>query len=315
MQFISKEDMNKFTELGYTFTSKYTPNKLGNTYHVIVTDKKGNEVVHTQSSYANGSGHGYAMSGAETQAVADLKAYIENPNQATEKYNTEFLEKLVEWGYITDYGYTTDDELVLLFDGWSQVEGTKVYNKKKQEWELVTKSPYAKLAELAEKNLLKPSINKTIKEVGYVFSDQYQKCDQCGKLLNTEWEGIQYLDRVGMSLCDDCVNESESAIEALIEEAKDDFSKALPVMISEDKLAEMGYEKLDEQNISTRYETWHEESWSAYNVHHSVIEELCEKYNGFPKLEGVWQFESEYNALFPTETIEQARKEFKAIVG
>ena len=314
-QFISTEDMNRFTELGYTFTSKYTPNKLGNTYHVIVTDKKGNEVVHTQSSYANGSGHGYAMSGAETQAVADLKAYIENPNQTKEEYDIEFLEKLVEWGYITDYGYTTDDELVLLFDGWSQVEGTKFYNKKKQEWELVTKSPYAKLVELAEKNLLKPYINKTIKEVGYVFSDQYSKCDQCGRLLDAQWDCIKYVEGVDMCLCDDCINESESAIEALIEEAKDDFSKALPVMISEDKLAEMGYQKLDEEtDFSTRYETWHEKSWSSHNVHHSVIEELCKKYNGFAKLTGVYQFESEYNALFPAETIGQAREELKTIL-
>jgi hypothetical protein len=118
-----------------------------------------------------------------------------------------------------------------------------------------------------------------------------------------------------MSLCDDCVNESESAIEALIEEAKDDFSKALPVMISEDKLAEMGYQKLDEEtDFSTSYETWHEKSWSSHNVHHSVIEELCKKYNGFAKLTGVYQFESEYNALFPAETIRQAREELKTIL-
>lgn len=315
MEFISTEDLENFKNLGYTFTSKYTPNNLGSTYHVIVTDKEGNEVVHTQSSYANGSGHGYAKSFAQNQAVADLEAYIENPNKAVEEYDMEFLERLVEWGYITDYGYSKGNQLLLLFDSWNQVEGSKVYDKKEQKWVQVTKSPYAKLVELAENNLLKPSINRTIKEAEYVFSDQYSKCDQCGRLLDTQWDCIKYVEGVGMCLCDNCINESESAIEALIEEAKDDFSKALPVMISEDKLAEMGYQKLDEEtDFSTRYETWHEKSWSSHNVHHSVIEELCKKYNGFPKLTGVYQFESEYNALFPAETIGQAREELKTIL-
>ena len=44
MEFISTEDMKNFTELGYTFTSKYTPCKIGRTYHVIVTDKDGNDI-------------------------------------------------------------------------------------------------------------------------------------------------------------------------------------------------------------------------------------------------------------------------------
>ena len=128
MEFITTE---KFNQLGYTFKEEFTPNNLGSTYHVIVTDKDGNEVVHTQSSYANLSGRGYSMSFAQNQAVADLEAYIENPDKAVEEYDIEFLERLVEWGYITDYGYSRDNQLLLLFDSWNQVEGTKFYNKKK----------------------------------------------------------------------------------------------------------------------------------------------------------------------------------------
>lgn len=303
MEFISTE---KFNQLGYTFKEEFTPNNLGSTYHVIVTDKDGNEVVHTQSSYANLSGRGYSMSFAQKQAVADLEAYIENPNKPKEEDLIEwnFLNELANWGYINDYGFDKDGTLTILFDTWRQLEGKDDHP-----------SVFAKFVALAEKGLLKDKINYTLTHFESAFTDEYMKCYECGRIINMQWEGIRYVEGVGEVLCDDCINESESAIEALIEEAKDDFSKALPVMISEDKLAEMGYQKLDEEtDFSTRYETWHEESWSSHNVHHSVIEELCKKYNGFAKLTGVYQFESEYNALFPAETIEQAREELKTIL-
>lgn len=314
MEFISTEDMNKFTELGYTFTSKYTPCKIGRTYHVIVTDKDGNEVVHTKCSYGNGSGHGYAMSGAVTQAVADLKAIINNEVTDKEEYDTDFLSKLVKWDYINDYGYTTDGELMILFDGWYQVEGNKHFDKKKNEWVVTSKSVYAKLEELAEKDLLKPSINKTIKEVEYAFTDSMRRCTRCGRIIDIEWEGLNYIEEIGEELCDDCINESESAIEALIEEAKDDFSKALPVMISEDKIKELGYEAVDDTDFSTRSSQWGEDSWSCHNLDTDTCKRLCCDYNGFAKLTGVYQFEAEFQLYFPSNTVEQAREELKTIL-
>ena len=323
MQFISTEDMNKFTELGYTFTSKYTPCNVGSTYHVIVTDKDGNEVVHTQSSYGNGSGHGYAVSGATAQAIAELEAIINGEVTEKEEYDIDFLYKLANWEYIRDYGYSKQGELLIMFDSWNEVEGRSHYEDEYDEdgnykgYHKVIDKPsvYQRLCDLAEKNLLKPSINKTIKEVEFVFSDEYMICDECGCICNRTWDGVRYVEGLGEVLCDDCINESESAIEALIEEAKDDFSKALPVMISEDKLTEMGYEKLDtDTDFSTRYETWHEESWGCHNVDHSVVEKLCMKYNGFPKITGAWQFDSEYNAFFPSNTIDLAREELKTIL-
>ena len=303
MEFISTE---KFNQLGYTFKEEFTPNNLGSTYHVIVTDKDGNEVVHAQSSYANLSGRGYAMSGVQHQAVADLEVYIENPNKPKEEdlIDWDFLNELANWCYVNDYGFDKNGILTILFDTWEQLEGRDDHP-----------SVFAKFVALAEKGLLKDKINYTLTHFESAFTDSYGICRHCGRVISREWEGLHYIEELCEELCDDCINESESAIEALIEEAKDDFSKALPVMISEDKLAEMGYQKLDEEtDFSTRYETWHEESWSSHNVHHSVIEELCKKYNGFPKLTGVYQFEAEYNCLFPTDTIEQAREELKTIL-
>ena len=315
MQFISTEDMKNFTDLGYTFTSKYTPNNVGSTYHVIVTDKDGNEVVHTQSSYGNGSGHGYAMSFAQSDAVAQLKAVIEGRVPTKEEYDVDFIDKLLYWGYITEYGYSKQGELLIMFDSWSQVEGHKKWDDKKHDWVQIDKSVYARLQELAEKNLLKPSVNRTIKEVEFVFSDEYMRCDHCGCICHTTWDGIHYVEGTGEVLCDDCINESDKAIESLIEEAKDDFSKALPVMISEDRLTELGYEALDKEAFSTRAEQWGEYSYDSHNVHSEVLKRLCSDFNGFPKLTWVGQFDCEYNCFFPSSTIEQAREELKTITG
>lgn len=312
MQFISEEKLQEFKNLGYSFSTYYTGNNLGSTYHVAVMDREGNEVVHASSSYANGSGHGYAMSGAETEAVARLEEYIKNPNPNKEEdINWDFLSDLCSWGYITEYGYDKDGVLTILFDTWEQLEG-------REDRETGEKRPsvFAKFVKLAEEGKLKPSINYTLTHFESAFTDEYMRCDRCGRIMHTQWDGIRYVEGTCEILCDDCINESESAIESLIDEAKDDFSKALPVMISEDKLAEMGYEKLDENSdFSTRAEQWGEYAYGSHNVHHAIIEELCQKYDGFPKLTGVWQFDAEYNAYFPTDTIEQARLDLKEMTG
>ena len=320
MQFISEEDMNKFNELGYTFSSKYTPNNIGSTYHVIVTDKEGNEVVHTQSSYGNGSGHGYAMSFAQGDAISQLKSIIDGTEEKKEEPDWDFLNTLANWGYIQDYGYDRNGDLTILFDTWEQLEGREVreWNKETERMEETgefTQSVFAKLVNLAEKGLLKPSINYTLTHFDSAFTDEYMRCDDCGRILNITWDGIRYVEEVDEVLCDDCINKNENCIEALINEARDDFKKALPVGILEEKLEEMGYEKIDSIDFSTRAEQWGEYSYGSHNIHHAIMEELCQKYNGFPKLTWVGQFDAEYNCLFPSETIEEARAEFKTITG
>ena len=188
------------------------------------------------------------------------------------------------------------------------------WDDEKHEWVQVSKSVYAKLVDLAEKNLLKPSINKTIKEIGYIFSDEWEICTHCGCFCHTTWDGVRYVEGTDELLCDDCINESEEAIEALIEEAKDDFSKALPVMISEDKIKELGYEAVDDTDFSTRSSQWGEDSWSCHNLDTDTCRRLCCDYDGFAKLTGVYQFEAEFQLYFPSNTVEQAREELKTIL-
>ena len=314
MEFVSTEDMNKFRELGYTFSTKYTPCNVGSTYHVIVTDKDGKEVVHTQCSYGNGSGHGYAVMGATEQAVGELKAIIEGTVVEEEPYNEEFLWKLMDWDYITDYGYTKEGELLIVFGSWEQVEGPKKFDKEQNEWVLTSKSVYAKLVELAKKNLLKPSINRLINEVEYVFDDEWGKCMECGRLMHRTWDNLTWVESEGMELCDDCINASTEALEDLIEQAKEEFSKALPVMIEEEKIEELGYEKLDpDKDFSTRMATWGESSWGCHDTHPDILKELCKKYNGFPKITWTGQFDSEYNLFFPSDKVTLARIELGII--
>ena len=311
MEFITTEQMQKFKDLGYTFTSKYTPNNLGTTYHVIVTDKDGNEVVHTHSSYANATGRGYAMSGAQREAVAQLEAIINGEvAEAKEEYDTDFLNRLANDCYITEYGYTTDGELLILFDSWSQVKGEDERTYVKGEGMVKTgnfkKSVYAKLCELAEKDLLKPSINRTIKEVEYGFTDSYGVCTGCGRIINREWEGLRWVESACEELCNDCINESEDAIESLIEEAKDDFSKALPVMVDESKIENLGYERVREDSF--------EDSWNNVDVSSEFMEELCRQYNGFAKLTCVGQWGCSYTTFFPVDTVESARLELSKVI-
>lgn len=305
MEFIKTKDLNRFKELGYSFSAFYTENNLGSTYHVAVMDRDGNEVVHTKCSYANGSGHGYAMSGAETEAVARLEEYINNLNnpEAKEELDYDFLNNLLMWDYINDYGYDTEGTFTILFDTWEQLEGTE--NRNTGE---LHPSVFARLVKLAEEGKLKPSINYMLTHFESAFTDSYAKCDHCGRIISREWEGLNYIESTCEMLCNDCVNESEEAIADLIEEAKGDFKKALPVMISEDKLINMGYVQLDEdKDFSTRY-VWGEEDWNCYNIHADKCEEWCKQFGGFAKLVGVWQFDSQFQLYFPTDKIEEVRQ-------
>ena len=90
-----------------------------------------------------------------------------------------FLSKLVEQDIITDYGELEDGETVIMFDTWEQVEGREERTYVEGEGMVKTgnffKSSYAKLRELAEKGLLKPSVQLTIANVEYVFTDQFMR--------------------------------------------------------------------------------------------------------------------------------------------
>ena len=282
---------------------------------MIVTDKDGNEVVHTSCSYGNQSGHGYAMSGAQGDAVAQLEDIINGDVKEEASYDEFFLSKLVEWDYINDWGYDKGGTLSILFDSWQQCEGRSHYEttededgNRHSEKVIDVPSVYEKLRILSEKNLLKPSVKKVIDEAEFCFTDEYFRCQECDRIVSREWDGSNWIETEGMEICDDCLSKSESAIEYLIEEAKDDFKKAVPVMVEEETLERLGYAKLDEgQDFSTRY-VWGEEDWSCHNVHAELCKKWCDEFNGFAKLTWTGQFDSQFQLYFPSDNIEEVRK-------
>lgn len=301
---------------GYTFETTISPNATGNKITCTAYDSTGKEVTSASSCYGNGSGYGYAKMFAIDGCKAQLKELVENNFKEPEKpeYNTGFLNRLANEGYITEYGELgSTGELVIMFDSWNQVRGEDereyIEGKRMVKTGNFKKSVYAKLYELAEKNLLEPSINKTILEVKYVFTDEYMRCDECGKIYNTTWDDIQYVESAGAVLCSDCINKSDDCLDALIEEAKDDFRKALRVEISEEKIEALGYVKVDDElDFSTRYSEWGEKNYGAHNLPIERVEEVCKDYNGFAKLTAVWQFDVEFNLYFPKDTVDEARK-------
>ncbi len=314
MQFITEEQMNRFTELGYKFTSNYTPCRIGSTYNVIVTDKDGNEVVHTSCSYGNQSGHGYAMSGAQANAVAQLEAIINGEVEEEVQYDENFLSKLIEWNYISEWGYDKGGCLTVLFDSWQQCEGkthwedtTDEDGNRHSEKVIDCPSTYEKLVQLADKKLLKPTIQKIFEDVEIAFTDEYFRCMDCGRIVSREWDGSNWIETEGMEICDDCLSKSDSAIEYLVEKAKDDFKKAVPVMVEDEALERLGYTKLDNTDFSTRY-VWGEEDWSCHNVHVELCKKWCDEFNGFAKLTWTGQFDSQFQLYFPNNSIEEVRR-------
>lgn len=300
----------KFT--GYTFNC-YSESANVGFYHICtVKDNNDNEVLTSKVHWINRTWESYQYQSVFEQAKSELQDIIDGVTK--EEYDTDFLNTLAIEGYIYDYGELENGELVIIMDSWTQVEGEDEREYVEGEGMVKTgkfiKSVYAKLVELANKDLLKPSINKTIKEVEYVFSDSYARCDECGRIFSTEYGELTWVDSECQYLCNDCLNSGDH-IEALIEEAKEDFRKAIKVEIDDDLIENLGYEKLDNnKDFSTRMSEWGEASWGCYDTPISVVEDLCKTYGGFAKLTSVGQFDAEYTLYFPSETVNEARAEF-----
>lgn len=219
----------------------------------------------------------------------------------------DFLYKLVEQDIITDYGELEDGETIILFDSWEQVDGRDEREWVEGEGMVKTgrfiKSPYAKLRELAEKKLLKPSVQYTIDNVEFVFSDQYMRCDDCGKFFDYSWGDLTYVEEEGMMLCDDCINESYR-VEPLIEKAKENMRQALKPTVDQSIIEGLGYSLIEGDLFS-----FAPDRYCVYNVTEEYIDEFIHKYNGFVQIYQVEQFDCPFQIWVPTEELEKAQKE------
>ena len=218
-----------------------------------------------------------------------------------------FLYKLVEQDIITDYGELENGETIILFDSWSQVEGREERTYVEGEGMVKTgnfiKSPYAKLKELAEKKLLKPSVQYTIDTVEFVFTDEYGKCEGCGTVHNTYYGDLTYVKEERLFLCDNCINSPER-IEPLIEQAKEDMRKALKPTVSQSIIKELGYSLIDTDLFS-----FAPDRYFVNNTTEEYIDRFIHKYNGFVQIYQVEQFDCPFQIWVPTEKLEKAQKE------
>ena len=222
-----------------------------------------------------------------------------------------FLSKLVEQDIITDYGELEDGETVIMFDSWEQVEGKEERTYVEGEGMVKTgnfvKSPYAKLRNLAEKGLLKPSVQLTIVNVEYVFTDQYMKCDECGRIFDYTWGDLTYAEEEGMMLCDDCIN-SEDKIEGLIERAKDDFRQALKPTINQSTIEGLGYSLVDNGDTFS----FAPDRYFVNNVSEEWVDKFIHKHGGFVQIYQVEQFDCPFQIWVPTSELKKAQKEINS---
>ena len=245
--------------------------------------------------------------------LQDSKDKLQNLLDGIEKpeIDYDFLSKLVEQDIITDYGELEDGETVIMFDTWEQVEGREERTYVEGEGMVKTgnfvKSPYAKLRELAEKGLLKPSVQLTIVNVEYVFTGQFMKCDECGRIFDYTWGDLTYIEEEGMMLCDKCMN-SEDRIEGLIARAKDDFRQALKPTVDQEIIEGLGYSLVSDGDTFS----FAPDRYFVNNVSEEWVDEFIHKHGGFVQIYQVEQFDCPFQIWVPTKNLDAAKKDMES---
>ena len=262
-------------------------------------------------NWGNRTWESYQYASVFESSKSKLQALLEGYKKPEIDY--DFLNTLANEGYIYDYGELENGETVIIMDSWEQAEGKEERIYKEGEGMVETgnfkKSVYAKLQDLAKKNLLKPSVQSTIETVEFVFSDQFMKCDDCGKIYDYSWGDLTYVEEEGMMLCDNCINSSER-VEGLIENAKQNFRKALKPTISEDIIKELGYELVTDETFS-----FAQDRWCVLNTTEEWVQDFITKYNGFVQIYQVEQFDCPFQIWVSTDMLESAQEELKKEFG
>lgn len=292
---------------GYTFECTTESANVGFKHVCKVYDNSHSEVDKAKSviNWGNRTWEAYQYASVFEQSkslLADILAGIEKP-----EINPSFLNTLANYGYINDYGLLGDsDEYVILMDSWSQVEGSDEREYKEGEGMVKTgkfnKSVYAKLIDLANEGRLKQGITSTLLNTDYVFTDEYYRCHNCGRIFNLYYGE---LTEVGYELlCDDCIADSTEAIETLIDEAKEDFRHALKPTVNQDTISSLGYSLVTDETFS-----FEREFWGATYMTTDYVTEFIEKYNGFVQIYEVAQFVQPFQIWVSDDMLEDAKSE------
>ena len=281
---------------GYKFVCDSSSANVGFKHICKVIDVNGEEVKGASSviNWGNRTWESYQYQSVFESSKSKLAEILNNEvSEEAIELDYGFLNTLANYEYIYDYAENKYGDTYILVDSWSQVEEGSVWDK---------------LVKLAEKNMLKPSINKTMLALAneFVFTDEYTKCEECGKLLNTSYgEGTFIEDNWYYGYyCNDCINSNSEIIDYLIEKAKGDFRSAIPVeTISNSVLEELGYSLIaDGKDFSFMRDNW------TADLHISMdkAKEVCSELGGFVKISNVQQFDTLFYIYVPTDKVEEA---------
>jgi hypothetical protein len=293
---------------GYTFKATTESANVGFKHVCRVYDKNNNEVEKAKSvvNWGNRTWEAYQYASVFEQSkslLADILEGIKKP-----EINTDFLNTLADHNYITDYGLLGDSDVyVILMDSWDQVEGSddREYNKDTNRMEKTgkfNKSVYAKLIDLANEGRLKQDITYTLLNTDYVFTDEYCRCYNCGRIFNLFYGELTEVNYE--LLCDECLADDTEAIETLIDRAKEDFREALKPTVNQDTISSLGYSLVTDETFS-----FDKEFWGATYMTTEYVSEFIEKYNGFVQIYEVAQFVTPFQIWVANDMLEQAQAE------
>lgn len=235
-------------------------------YHVCTaTDDNGNELATARVQYYNRTWESYTYQSVIQSCLRILKD-IEYRKENGVSIDEEFLDRLRDDDYITDYGYDMDGDLTVLFDTWEQRE--KVWDK---------------LEALAEQNKLSTDINYTVQKAYVVFTDEYTLCSECGQVV--KYENCEFSDYSGY-LCPDCAGEDTDLLQEKISEAQEDFRKAITSVYDKDTVESLGYTGFD------GFRVYEYEDYTDVNF----AQEIMSRYEGtFAYIDGSYQFCSDFS--------------------
>lgn len=275
--------------------------------HICEVYKNNNPIDECLSvvNWGNRTWESYTYQSVFESSKAKLQEFLEGIEKP--EIDTDFLNRLANEGYIHDYGEIEDGETVILMDSWEQVEGKEerqyIEGQGMVKTGNFTKSVYAKLCDLAEKGLLKPSVQSTIQNVEYVFTDEYDKCWECGTVHNTYYGNLTYVEEEGMLLCDKCMSSPER-VTMLIEKAKEDFRKALKPTVEENIIKELGYSLVTTDTFS-----FAKDRYFVNNVTEEWVQDFIERYDGFVQIYQVEQFDCPFQIWVSNENLSEAQAE------
>ena len=292
---------------GYTFECTTESANVGFKHVCRVFNGFNNEIDKAKAviNWGNRTWEAYQYASVFEQSkslLADILKGVEKP-----EINTDFLNTLANYMYITDYGLLQDsDEYVILMDSWDQVEGSDEREYKEGEGMIKTgrfiKSVYAKLIDLANEGRLKQDITYTLLNTDYVFTDEYCRCYNCGRIFNLQYGELTEVNYE--LLCDDCIADSEDAVIELIDRAKDDFRYALKPTVNQDTISSLGYSLVTNETFS-----FEREFWGATYIDMNYVAEFIEKYNGFVQIYEVAQFVTPFQIWVSDDMLEDAKSE------